>query len=163
MTKLIIEIESGSVDMDLGWLSALLVGAGCLAIGYFMGTSYPYRIFVSPTSVKHGNGNGNGNCNSPFDNNKQKKKTKEPLDIDMLADVLHDFKMVLFLLPSPIYFSFYNNCKLIFIIFAFQILVVRNDLKMGKGKIAAQCRYLLLLFITSTCHIKYLLFACCSS
>lgn len=25
-----------------------------------------------------------------------------------------------------------------------QVLVVRNDLKMGKGKIAAQCRYLLL-------------------
>lgn len=30
-----------------------------------------------------------------------------------------------------------------FSLFCLQILVVRNDLKMGKGKIAAQCRYML--------------------
>ncbi|WJX73213.1 aminoacyl-tRNA hydrolase [Trifolium repens] len=49
-------------------------------------------------------------------NNKQntntKSKIKDPLEIEQLADILDDFKM---------------------------ILVVRNDLKMGKGKIAAQC------------------------
>ncbi|XP_021816174.1 peptidyl-tRNA hydrolase 2, mitochondrial, partial [Prunus avium] len=45
---------------------------------------------------------------------KKKKKNKDPLEIDNLADILQDFKMV---------------------------LVVRNDLKMGKGKIAAQCSH----------------------
>jgi peptidyl-tRNA hydrolase len=29
-----------------------------------------------------------------------------------------------------------------------QILVVRNDLKMGKGKIAAQCRYVIFVSVT---------------
>ena len=42
-----------------------------------------------------------------------KKKTKEPFEFEKLTDILEDFKMV---------------------------LVVRNDLKLGKGKIATQCR-----------------------
>ncbi|KAL4352455.1 hypothetical protein GQ457_06G014350 [Hibiscus cannabinus] len=45
---------------------------------------------------------------------KANKKIKEPLEIEKLACILEGFKMV---------------------------LVVRNDLKMGKGKIAAQCSH----------------------
>uniref|UniRef100_A0A1J3DCK7 peptidyl-tRNA hydrolase n=1 Tax=Noccaea caerulescens TaxID=107243 RepID=A0A1J3DCK7_NOCCA len=44
----------------------------------------------------------------------KKTKTKEPLEIEKLTDFRRKFKMV---------------------------LVVRNDLKMGKGKIAAQCSH----------------------
>ncbi|CAL0329333.1 unnamed protein product [Lupinus luteus] len=46
--------------------------------------------------------------------NNSKSKFKDPLPIEQLAQILDDFKM---------------------------ILVVRNDLKMGKGKIAAQCSH----------------------
>ncbi|GJN01504.1 hypothetical protein PR202_ga18775 [Eleusine coracana subsp. coracana] len=44
----------------------------------------------------------------------QAKTAASPLEIENLAEIIEDFKMV---------------------------LVVRNDLKMGKGKIAAQCRW----------------------
>ncbi|OVA15767.1 Peptidyl-tRNA hydrolase [Macleaya cordata] len=44
----------------------------------------------------------------------QQRQTKAPLEVEKLAEILEDFKMV---------------------------LVVRNDLKMGKGKIAAQCSH----------------------
>ncbi|KAI6696100.1 hypothetical protein NL676_016219 [Syzygium grande] len=44
----------------------------------------------------------------------KKNKPKDPLEVENLAEILEDFKMV---------------------------LVVRNDLKMGKGKIAAQCSH----------------------
>lgn len=52
--------------------------------------------------------------NAAVANENKKNKAKEPLEIEKLADILDDFKMV---------------------------LVVRNDLKMGKGKIAAQCSH----------------------
>lgn len=45
---------------------------------------------------------------------KQRRRKKEPLEVDRMAEHHEDFKMV---------------------------LVVRNDLKMGKGKIAAQCSH----------------------
>ncbi|KAL5568249.1 hypothetical protein UlMin_024824 [Ulmus minor] len=91
--------------MDLSWVSAILVGAGCLAFGYFMGARYPARIFVSTRL---------GNDSAFSSGGNKKKNSKEPLEIEKLADILEDFKM---------------------------ILVVRNDLKMGKGKIAAQCSH----------------------
>ncbi|ESQ49806.1 hypothetical protein EUTSA_v10021622mg [Eutrema salsugineum] len=47
-------------------------------------------------------------------NGNKKTKSKEPLEIEKLTDFRQKFKMV---------------------------LVVRNDLKMGKGKIAAQCSH----------------------
>ncbi|XP_062093201.1 uncharacterized protein LOC133798751 isoform X1 [Humulus lupulus] len=94
--------------MDLSWLSAILVGAGCLALGYFAGTSYPARIFLSPRSSK------DTTALVSTKKNKKKDNPKDPFEIEKLADILQDFKM---------------------------ILVVRNDLKMGKGKIAAQCSH----------------------
>ncbi|KAJ7949878.1 peptidyl-tRNA hydrolase 2, mitochondrial-like [Quillaja saponaria] len=92
--------------MDLTWLSAVLVGAGCLALGYLIGSRYPGRIFVSLR--------GRLTEEISVGNVKKKDKTKEPLEIEKLATIIEDFKMV---------------------------LVVRNDLKMGKGKIAAQCSH----------------------
>ncbi|OMO51109.1 Peptidyl-tRNA hydrolase, PTH2 [Corchorus olitorius] len=89
--------------MDLSWLSAILVGAGCLALGYYIGRSHPACIFLSSRGAK-----------DTTIAKANKKKNKEPFEIEKLADILEDFKMV---------------------------LVVRNDLKMGKGKIAAQCRW----------------------
>ncbi|KAL0709621.1 hypothetical protein Bca4012_016599 [Brassica carinata] len=78
--------------MELTWLSALIVGA---ALGFCI------RSKPSPPP--------------PVDEDVSNKLvSKEPLEIEKLADILDDFKMV---------------------------LVVRNDLKMGKGKIAAQCSH----------------------
>ncbi|KAK0581673.1 hypothetical protein LWI29_016728 [Acer saccharum] len=91
--------------MDLTWLSTI-IGAGCLALGYCIGARCPARIFVFARKAKI--------AAALASENKQNKKAKEPLEIEKLADILEDFKMV---------------------------LVVRNDLKMGKGKIAAQCSH----------------------
>ncbi|XP_058108807.1 uncharacterized protein LOC131251837 [Magnolia sinica] len=89
--------------MDVSWWSALLLGAGCLALGYLIANRCRPFHHSSPPILEDG---------------KQKKKKnhpqQEPLEIEKLADILEDFKMV---------------------------LVVRNDLKMGKGKIAAQCSH----------------------
>ncbi|XP_021725828.1 peptidyl-tRNA hydrolase 2, mitochondrial-like [Chenopodium quinoa] len=90
--------------MALTWLSAILVGAGCLALGYYFGARHPARFFVSATAPKDSVTKSGG----------KKNRSQESLEIEKLADVLEDFKMV---------------------------LVVRNDLKMGKGKIAAQCSH----------------------
>ncbi|KAI4384691.1 hypothetical protein MLD38_002810 [Melastoma candidum] len=90
--------------MDLAWLNAIIVGAGCLAMGYWMGARLPLRRSKPSSS-------------SPLPSGSPKKShhnSKEPLEIEQLAHILSDFKMV---------------------------LVVRNDLKMGKGKIAAQCSH----------------------
>ncbi|KAK4256145.1 hypothetical protein QN277_009050 [Acacia crassicarpa] len=90
--------------MDFAWLNALVVSAGWIAFGYLLGCVRPLtftRIFKGSLVVEEKDG-------------KNKKNLKEPLEIERLADLLDDFKMV---------------------------LVVRNDLKMGKGKIAAQCSH----------------------
>lgn len=94
----------GSDMMALTWLSAIIVGAGCLALGYYIGVRYPARFLVSNAVTKA----------TVSNNAKKKNRSLEPLEIEKLADILEDFKMV---------------------------LVVRNDLKMGKGKIAAQCSH----------------------
>ncbi|XP_065852627.1 uncharacterized protein [Euphorbia lathyris] len=90
--------------MDFSWLSAILVGAGCLAFGYCIGSRRPAFIFLRTKLPK----------DADFAGSKKKSKPKQPLEIEQLADILDDFKM---------------------------ILVVRNDLKMGKGKISAQCSH----------------------
>ncbi|KAD6796579.1 hypothetical protein E3N88_07475 [Mikania micrantha] len=90
--------------MDVTWLSAILVGVGFLALGFFIGARKPaFKILPSKT-VK----------NAALEDGNRKGRTKLPLEIEKLAEIIEDFKMV---------------------------LVVRNDLKMGKGKIAAQCSH----------------------
>ncbi|CAN1236552.1 Peptidyl-tRNA hydrolase 2, mitochondrial [Linum grandiflorum] len=89
--------------MDFSWLTTMLLGAGCVALGYCIGSRRHALHFLRSRLV---NGSSEGKAKG--------KSKKEPLEIEKLALILEDFKMV---------------------------LVVRNDLKMGKGKIAAQCRW----------------------
>ncbi|RWR72133.1 peptidyl-tRNA hydrolase 2, mitochondrial [Cinnamomum micranthum f. kanehirae] len=100
--------------MDVSWLNALLLGAGCLALGYLIATRRLTRRSLSPPpppSALDDSSDGQGQMMMMM---KKKKQQQEPLEIEKLAEILEDFKMV---------------------------LVVRNDLKMGKGKIAAQCSH----------------------
>ncbi|CAN6711576.1 unnamed protein product [Malus baccata var. baccata] len=101
------------LELGLGWVGAILVGTGWLALGYFFGARYPPRIIFSARLAKQA-ALANDLSNGKKKKKKNKDKPKDPLEIENLADILQDFKMV---------------------------LVVRNDLKMGKGKIAAQCRW----------------------
>ncbi|KAG9455001.1 hypothetical protein H6P81_007905 [Aristolochia fimbriata] len=89
--------------MDLSWLPALLLGAGCFALGYLI-ANRRRQFFSVPAAADEA---------LILKKNKQPKPS-QILEIEKLADILEDFKMV---------------------------LVVRNDLKMGKGKIAAQCSH----------------------
>ncbi|GAB2228482.1 hypothetical protein Droror1_Dr00022603 [Drosera rotundifolia] len=89
--------------IDITWLSAVLVGAGCFALGYYIGVRLHVRPLNSGPKYKYA-----------LPKNSKKDGTPLTLEVERLADILEDFKMV---------------------------LVVRNDLKMGKGKIAAQCSH----------------------
>ncbi|XP_070043789.1 uncharacterized protein LOC107766742 isoform X4 [Nicotiana tabacum] len=91
--------------IDMAWLSAIILGAGCLALGYIIGVRHSSRTSLSNKA--------SGGTETLVDG-KKKKGVKPPLEVERLAEILEDFKMV---------------------------LVVRNDLKMGKGKIAAQCSH----------------------
>lgn len=98
-----VSLAVGMIDMT--WLSAFLLGAGCIALGYLIGARNSACLFLSSRVAKDTDVTPNG---------KKKNQMKQALEIEKLADILEDFKMV---------------------------LVVRNDLKMGKGKIAAQCSH----------------------
>ena len=76
----------GLFGMDLAWLSAVLVGAGCIALGYLIGSRFPRRVLIRARLAKE----------SSVLNEKKGGKTKEPLEIEKLADILEDFKMVIF-------------------------------------------------------------------
>lgn len=123
--------------MDFTWLNAILVGAGCLAFGYFFGSNYPLRFLIATRLRRM------SSIVDEKENNKKKKNLKNPLEIENLADVLDDFKMVI----PTFFFSLAMmgfNVKIhgfFFSVVFMQVLAVRNDLKMGKGKIAAQCRF----------------------
>ena len=72
--------------MDVAWISAILVGAGCLAFGFFIGERKPGRKFFSTkaaevTAVVDGTGSKKG-------------RSKPPLEIEKLAEIIEDFKMV---------------------------------------------------------------------
>ena len=68
----------------MAWFSALLVGAGCFALGYLICARYPSRLFRSTRVAKE---------TSVVDANKN-NWSKPPLEIEKLADILEDFKMV---------------------------------------------------------------------
>lgn len=74
----------GLTMMDLTWLSTILFGAGCLALGYCLGKRRPAFFFVSARGAK----------TAAVANENKKIKAKEPLEIEKLADILDDFKMV---------------------------------------------------------------------
>ncbi|KAL8233129.1 hypothetical protein R6Q57_002907 [Mikania cordata] len=90
--------------MDATWISAILVGAGCFALGFFIGGRKTGIKFLLSKTIRTA---------TRVDKNSN-DWAKSPLEIEKLAEIIEDFKMV---------------------------LVVRNDLKMGKGKIAAQCSH----------------------
>ncbi|KAG8381668.1 hypothetical protein BUALT_Bualt06G0145400 [Buddleja alternifolia] len=105
----LIAVQSAALgfDMiDMTWISAFLIGAGCFALGCLIGARRPSRALRLSGVSKE----------SEITDGGKKKNTrgKQPLEVEKLAEILEDFKMV---------------------------LVVRNDLKMGKGKIAAQCSH----------------------
>ena len=119
--------------MDLTWLSALIVGA---ALGFCIGTRRS-----KPPPVE-----------AAVDGDSTKLIPKSPLEIEKLADILDDFKMVslasLYDLFTVIKTKDVEFEFLFFLCFVRKVLVVRNDLKMGKGKIAAQCRWLKLIILS---------------
>ncbi|CAM8991893.1 unnamed protein product [Rhodiola kirilowii] len=96
------------VDL-MTWLSTVIIGAGCLAFGFYIGKCCPNILLSLKSTAK-----GAAAAAAAAADTKKKHKSKVPLEIEKLADIIEDFKMV---------------------------LVVRNDLKMGKGKIAAQCSH----------------------
>ncbi|KAJ6825375.1 putative peptidyl-tRNA hydrolase 2, mitochondrial [Iris pallida] len=123
----------------LGAATTILVGAGCFAAGYFLATNNPADD-DEKVSNKRSKKNKSKAAGLGFlhwarsvvaraslaradmlvvedrSQSADQKKNKKPamLEIETLAEILEEFKMV---------------------------LVVRNDLKMGKGKIAAQCSH----------------------
>ncbi|KAL3837959.1 hypothetical protein ACJIZ3_022550 [Penstemon smallii] len=106
----LIAVQSSALgfDMiDMSWLSAFVMGTVCLALGCIIGSRHSSRFIGVSKEIE-----------TVDDEQKQKKKSnsrgKSPLEVEKLAEIFEDFKMV---------------------------LVVRNDLKMGKGKIAAQCSH----------------------
>lgn len=81
--------------MELTWLSAILVGAGYLALGYFIGSQYPPRFLFSHKLLTK---QKDDSLLSDNDNKKRnsESKLKDPHEIEQLAAILDDFKMVLF-------------------------------------------------------------------
>ncbi|MCO5609620.1 hypothetical protein L7F22_063850 [Adiantum nelumboides] len=85
--------------MDLSSaLQLVMVGAGCVAVGYFVGK----RVAAANA------------CLPRLQQLHSYEGKKDRHEVDRMAEIMDDFKMV---------------------------LVVRNDLKMGKGKVAAQCSH----------------------
>lgn len=87
--------------MDLTWLSAIIVGAGCLALGYYLGAYHPSRILITARASK-GSSAAAGS---------KKNKPKDPLEVENLAEILEDFKMVLPLSLSPLCFAFVQKVE----------------------------------------------------
>lgn len=77
--------------IDMAWLSAIILGAGCLALGYIIGVRHSSRTSLSNKA--------SGGTETLVDG-KKKKGVKPPLEVERLAEILEDFKMVSSLL-SP--------------------------------------------------------------
>ncbi|XP_057800726.1 uncharacterized protein LOC131016125 isoform X2 [Salvia miltiorrhiza] len=90
--------------IGMTWLSVFLIGAGCFALGCLIGARRSYHAALRLSKCAEVNDEGRKKVN----------RGKPQLEVEKLAEIIDDFKMV---------------------------LVVRNDLKMGKGKIAAQCSH----------------------
>jgi PTH2 family peptidyl-tRNA hydrolase len=80
--------------MEMSWLSAILVGAGYLALGFFIGSHYPPRFPLSRKFSFSKDKEDDSLLNNNKQNKNTKSKIKDPLEIEQLADILDDFKMV---------------------------------------------------------------------
>lgn len=80
--------------MEMSWLSAILVGAGYLALGYFIGS---HKNFIFSQKFLFSKDKDASLLNDDK-KSKQKKnskpKIKDSLEVEQLADILEDFKMV---------------------------------------------------------------------
>ncbi|CAL9771350.1 unnamed protein product, partial [Musa acuminata subsp. burmannicoides] len=101
--------------------TTLLIGAGCFALGFLFahketkrGLPFPFSWIRSLADNKRVAVPADDGPGEPKFVERAVQKKSALLEIENLAEILEDFKMV---------------------------LVVRNDLKMGKGKIAAQCSH----------------------
>ncbi|PIN23511.1 peptidyl-tRNA hydrolase [Handroanthus impetiginosus] len=102
----LIAVQGAALGFDMigmAWLSAFLIGAGCFALGCLIGVGQSSRGASRSKETE-----------ITDDGKKKNNLVKQHFEVEKLADIIEDFKMV---------------------------LVVRNDLKMGKGKIAAQCSH----------------------
>ncbi|XP_010917328.1 uncharacterized protein [Elaeis guineensis] len=122
----------GSSVSLLAVSATLLIGAGCFALGYLLASASPPSpggdhnkrrktaglrfLSWAQTVVSKASATAVAAAAAAETGDTERTRQKKPalLEIENLADILEDFKMV---------------------------LVVRNDLKMGKGKIAAQCSH----------------------
>ncbi|KAH6811392.1 Peptidyl-tRNA hydrolase II family protein [Perilla frutescens var. hirtella] len=103
----LLSVQSSALGFDMiemTWLSAFLIGAGCFALGCLIGARHSSRSAFRLSK----------DAEIKDEGRKKVNRGKQPLEVEKLAEIIDDFKMV---------------------------LVVRNDLKMGKGKIAAQCSH----------------------
>ncbi|KAH6813759.1 Peptidyl-tRNA hydrolase II family protein [Perilla frutescens var. frutescens] len=103
----LLSVQSSALGFDMiemTWLSAFLIGAGCFALGCLIGARHSSRAAFRLSK----------DAEIKDEGRKKVNRGKQPLEVEKLAEIIDDFKMV---------------------------LVVRNDLKMGKGKIAAQCSH----------------------
>ncbi|KAL5698621.1 peptidyl-tRNA hydrolase [Ranunculus cassubicifolius] len=104
--------------MEVTSPSLFLFGLASLAIGILFSSLSPLLRRKTSINAAASSSDEEDNNNKPKPKKKKKtmmtKNSKAQLEIEKLADIIEDFKMV---------------------------LVVRNDLKMGKGKIAAQCSH----------------------
>jgi Peptidyl-tRNA hydrolase PTH2 len=146
--------------------ASLLIGAGFFALGYLLArhkfssspspSLWSRLLFWSHKSATPDKKVGRERDSTAIAGRNRKEK-KPLLEIENLAEIIEDFKMVSILTIKSTPFSF--SALLLFsqinshpilsspllsfcLLYAIQVLVVRNDLKMGKGKIAAQCRYI---------------------
>lgn len=80
-------VESGALGFDMivmTWLSAFLIGAGCFALGCVIGARRSPRAAFRSSKGAEVNDEGRKKVN----------RGKPPLEVEKLAEIIEDFKMV---------------------------------------------------------------------
>lgn len=81
-------MQSAALNFDMiemTWISAFLIGAGCFALGCLIGAR---RL---PRGASHSSKDA-----ETTDAGRKNIRGKQPLEVEKLADIIEDFKMVLF-------------------------------------------------------------------
>lgn len=71
--------------IEMTWLSAFLIGAGCLALGCLIGARHSSRAALRLSKDAEIKDEGRKKIN----------RGKQPLEVEKLAEIIEDFKMVL--------------------------------------------------------------------
>lgn len=94
--------------IEMTWLSALLIGAGCFALGCLIGARRSSRAaFIASKDAEINDGG-----------RKKVNRGKPPLEVEKLAEIIDDFKMVLF---KFLFFCMFVSVG-IFLMFEFMIV-----------------------------------------